>query len=98
MGFRAQWHGHVEFPANIDAREAGRSDARDFKEMAVERDHPTENVRAAGVFPLPKGVADHSGRGAAAAAVIVRGQGATAQCGDFQRLEKIAADPRSEEA
>ncbi len=26
-------------------------------------------------------------------AVIVRGQGAATQCGDFQRLEKIAADP-----
>ncbi len=34
--FRAQWHGYVEFPANIDARETWRSDADDFEGMAFE--------------------------------------------------------------
>src|SRR6202047_4591016 len=54
---------------------------------------PPESVGRPGVFALPKGVADYGGRGAAAAAVIVCGQGAAAERADFQRLEKIAADP-----
>src|SRR5919109_1608034 len=85
--FRAQWHGYLELTSNVNSRETRRSDAGDFKRMAVERDHPAHNIRAATVFPLPKRIADHRGRGAAAAAVILCGQGAAAQCADFHRRE-----------
>src|SRR5687767_4114397 len=95
--FAAKGNGDVESFVGFQAAKSFRSDADDFKGMAVELDGFAENVGRAAVMILPESVAD-DGDGAVLAAVvqiIFAIEDAAAFGRNAEDVEEIAADPEA---